>query len=162
MCPEAGCNGTFVTCVETTAGVTATCVSQCKNGYCYNDGLCFHDNPDLAPQCRLEIKNICWQREWDKAGANVTFSWEGEQGLRRRYFFSRSLSLWVSGPDKAYFCFSPQSSAKSFRLCTLISPRWRFSRRRQRQIRSSSDKRDFLAYSSSTIESIPSSKQSTL
>lgn len=60
MCPQAGCNGTYVSCVETTAGVTATCVSQCKDGYCYNGGLCLHENRNVVPQCRCPTYPDLW------------------------------------------------------------------------------------------------------
>lgn len=60
ICSVAQCNGTYVTCTDVTNGITATCISNCKNGHCYNNGLCFHTDRNVAPTCRCPSFPDLW------------------------------------------------------------------------------------------------------
>ncbi|XP_039250281.2 uncharacterized protein LOC120327973 [Styela clava] len=60
ICAQASCVGAYVSCTEDTAGINATCVSDCKNNYCGDNGLCSHSDANKVPTCRCTTYPDLW------------------------------------------------------------------------------------------------------
>jgi len=60
LCARVGCDGNFVTCTESTNGVTTYCSSSCKQNFCINGGWCHHTDGNLPPTCSCQNTFDTW------------------------------------------------------------------------------------------------------
>merc|ERR1739838_467511 len=56
---EGACEGNL-RCTEVLEGVTITCVSTCKLGYCVNNGTCEQSDPNVTPICTCPSASSSW------------------------------------------------------------------------------------------------------
>jgi len=60
LCARVGCDGNYVTCTESTNGVTTSCSSSCKQNFCINGGWCHHADGNLPPTCTCQNNFDTW------------------------------------------------------------------------------------------------------